>query len=400
MILWMLQNGSPDFYNRNDTMKINKKLMNQLRRFRSYLRRCTSLMYQIFAWFEAAYLWRKIHSRYDGKKGKSHKKIHVLSIGQKWVFGPRSNLVEDVLSRPLEASGLATQDLFHFDEYYHLHKRSADISLLEFCMESKPDIIFLTWDNRASWRGLSPYNPRLSTLKIIAEKMRIPIVALWGDSVWHIYTDNAEMLLPYVKFHILFDSAIGLTRTSWPDKFLVSWVPLDPRIYYNPGLNRDIPISFLGSIDKPGRKAGIDALKSNGVNLYYDGGLYPNDHFIPFSEVIQIYMRSKITVNFSRSAYEFQLKGRVFEAITCGAMLLEEDNPETRRCFEPMIDYVPFMNEADLVEKAKYYIEHEAERAKIASNGHRKVKEKYNIFVWFKTVFDRAFDGNTWEEFP
>ncbi|MCX9014279.1 MAG: glycosyltransferase [Candidatus Methanoperedens sp.] len=357
-------------------------------------------MYQIFAWFEAEYVWQKIRLQYDGGKSGSQKKMHVLSIGQNWSFGPDSTVVEDVLLRPLEASGLATHDLFHFDEYYHIHKQSGDISLLELCIESKPDIMFLTWDNRVSWRGLSPDNPRLSTLKIIAEKMRIPIVALWADSVWHIYTDNAEMLLPYVKFHILFDSSIGLTRTSRPDKFLVIWAPIDPRIYYNSGVRKDIPIVFLGSMDKPGRKEGIEALKSNGINIYHGGGIYPNDNTIPFDEYVQICMRVKIMINFSRSAHEFQLKGRIFEGMSYGAMLLEEDNPEIRRFFEPMVDYVPFTNEADLVEKAKYYLEHEAERAKIASNGHRKVKEKYNISIWFKTVFDRAFEGNSWEDIP
>ena len=85
------------------------------------------------------------------------------------------------------------------------------------------------------------------------------------------------------------------------------------------------------------------------------------------------------------------MQGRIFEATLCGAMLLESDNPETELWFEPMVDYVPFVNETDLVEKAKYYLEHDDERERIASNGHQKAKKMYNCERFWTIVFKQVF---------
>ena len=47
--------------------------------------------------------------------------------------------------------------------------------------------------------------------------------------------------------------------------------------------------------------------------------------------------------------------------------------------FEADKDYVFFENKKDLVEKARYYIEHDDIRNQIASNGYDKVKKYHNF---------------------
>jgi spore maturation protein CgeB len=75
-------------------------------------------------------------------------------------------------------------------------------------------------------------------------------------------------------------------------------------------------------------------------------------------------------------------------------MLLETENPETKMWFEPMVDYVPFTDGADLVEKARYYLEHDVERQKIAERGHQKAKEMYSGKMFWENVFTRIFGRN------
>lgn len=140
----------------------------------------------------------------------------------------------------------------------------------------------------------------------------------------------------------------------------------------------------------PDRYAGISALRANAIDVYQTGG--QREHRLPVDEYARIYMRSKIALNFCYHPNGMaQLKGRIFEATSCGAMLMEADNPETAKLFEPMVDYVPFTDETDLVEKVRYYLAHNSERMEIAAKGHQKATEKYTGEMFWKTVFKRVF---------
>ena len=83
----------------------------------------------------------------------------------------------------------------------------------------------------------------------------------------------------------------------------------------------------------------------------------------------------------------------------CGAMLLEEDNRETRRLFEPIVDYVPYTGIENLISKAQHYLEHENERKAIAESGCRKVTTIYNNVIFWKKIFSHVF-GDQWESVP
>ena len=318
-----------------------------------------------------------------GKNVTERRKPHVLFVTEKWCdCNPSLGTTYNAhgLFGSLEASGLATQDKFHPDEYRLQNGRPFDIALLLKCMKSKPDLIILTW----------PGTPELKTLEIIKERIQIPMVALWWDSVNHM--EEAESFLPFVELNVVVDSATAyLQKTHQPEKYMPMWTPWDSRIFYNPNLNRDIEVCFVGTMaNHPDRVAGISALKANGVNVCQTGG--QRECRVPVDEYTRIYMRSKIALNFCyHSNLIAQCKGRVFEATLCGAMLMEAENSETARWFEPMVDYVPFTNETDLIEKVKYYLSHDSERMEIAGRGHHKAKERYTGEIFWKNVFRKIF---------
>lgn len=313
-------------------------------------------------------------------------KPHVLFVTEKWCdCNPSCGISnsEHNLFGSLETSGWATQDRFHPDEYHFQNHRPFDTALLLKCIKSNPDLIILTW----------PGTPKLKTLKLIKERLRIPMVAIWWDSVNHM--EEAESFLPFVELNIVVDSTTAyLRRTYQPEKYMPMWSPQDPRIYYNPNLHRDIDVCFVGTMtDHPDRLAGISALISNGMDVYQTGG--QRDCRLSVDEYARTYMRTKIALNFCYHPNSIaQLKGRVFEVTLCGAMLLEADNSETAKWFEPMVDYVPFTDETDLVEKVKYYLAHDAERIEIAARGHQKAKELYTGEMFWKTVFRRCLNDN------
>ena len=313
---------------------------------------------------------------------------HVLFVTEKWCdanpdFGLSNNTHN--LFGSLEASGLATQAHFHFDEYWSRYGQPCDGALMQVCMEERPDVLFLTW------LPFSRFNPKLETLRII-RRMGIPIVTWWGDTVNPPIMEMADRLAAFVEHNVVVDSSTAYLRSKWRDRYLHLATPQDSRVFYNPGLDRDIGISFLGSTargDYSDRRAGLDALRAHGIAVYQSGG--QREHRLSIEDYARIYMRSRIALNFSLASTGPQVKGHVFEVTLCGAMLLESDNPETRRWFEPMVEYVPFAGEADLVEKARYYLEHHAERTAIAERGHQKARERYTGEKFWETLFARLF---------
>ena len=321
------------------------------------------------------------------RESHSSTKPHALFVVEKWCDGNPScgpTISEHSFFGSLETSGLATQDRFHPDEYSVQNKRPFDTALLLKCINSNPDIIVLFW----------PFTPTFKTLKRIKERLQIPMVVVWNDSVNHM--EEAESFLPFVDLNTVVDSATAyLRKTHQPEKYLPMWTPKDPRIFYNPNVARDIDVCFLGTIkDHPDMLAGISALRSNGIDVYQAGGQRENR--LSVDEYARAYMRTKIALNFCYHPNGMvQLKAHVFEATSCGAMLMEADNSETAKWFEPMVDYVPFTDEKDLVEKVRYYLAHDAERMEIAASGHRKTKEKYTDKIFWKTVLSRAFSTNS-----
>ena len=332
--------------------------------------------------------------------------LHILYVGCKYHDANPSfglSQVEQHILASLEATKLASLTKFYPDEFLLKHRHPGDSELLKLCDSIRPDMIILDWRCGSKYNPKlgtigGDENPKLATLQIINKKMNIPIVAMWWDHVWEIHILNSEMLQSCVKLNVVVDTSSFFPKVKRPEKYLPLWTPQDPRLFYDSKGERDIPISFIGRVSKKGRKEKITALQKAGMGLYSTGGQKENR--IPYEELASIYRRSKIIFNFSASpSGNPQIVGRVMETILSGAMLLEEDNPETQRFFEPMVDYVPWKGVDDLVEKARYYLEHDNKRTAIAESGCQRATANYNNVVFWKTVFSNIFP-NQWKSKP
>lgn len=293
------------------------------------------------------------------------------------------------LINTLELSGYASYSSFHFDEYYYEKKCSGDKALLEKCINEKIDFIVLTW-----LFGVSAVNnPRIETLKIIRNKLNVPIVALWYDSANPHVMDTVVLLESIVDLNVVIDSTTAFSyRAKFPEKYLPLWTPQDSRLFFDPGIKRDIGVSFVGSMNNyADRELFIKSLIAAGINIHLSGGQRENK--LSVEEYACTFQRSKITLNFSNymtTTNIKQYKGRIFEATLCGAMLMELENPETAKWFEPMIDYIPFTDEKDLVDKVNYYLNHEEERVLIAERGHRKAVSLYTGTRFWHEILQRV----------
>jgi len=68
---------------------------------------------------------------------------------------------------------------------------------------------------------------------------------------------------------------------------------------------------------------------------------------------------------------------RVMEVMGTGSFLLTEDIPTIHELFTDGVNLVTYKNMDDAIEKAKYYIEHNEEREKIAKAGYDEVISKH-----------------------
>lgn len=103
------------------------------------------------------------------------------------------------------------------------------------------------------------------------------------------------------------------------------------------------------------------------------------------TEMPKIFNLSKINLNFSIKPIQTGLPLRIFDIMGCGGFVLTNYQQEIPEYFEIGKDLETFGSETELIEKARYYLEHEEERAAIAMNGYKKVCEQH---TWVHRVRD------------
>ncbi len=87
--------------------------------------------------------------------------------------------------------------------------------------------------------------------------------------------------------------------------------------------------------------------------------------------------------------YVKQLKGRTFEVPGCGGFLLTQEAPGLERYFELGTEAAGFHDGEDLVQKLRYYLEHEDERAAVADAGHARVLRDHTYERRFAEIFEK-----------
>lgn len=305
----------------------------------------------------------------------------VLFVGDYFCAGqPRMGLSEweGNIWASLESTGLAEVARFHFDKYYYHTGKRADSALIERVDDVKPDYVVLIIYKHF---GQDQAVMLEDTMRVI-RMMGVPVITIWGDLEAQQQREIAKTVRPYcIKM-------IGTANKEVVESlgYTYAHVPKDPRVFNNPGKPRDIDIVFSGSfgLGREERQKAMIHLLDNGIRLVH-GGSEGRDHF-PTEEYADRYKRAKLALSFSKAHGMSVVNARPFEAMACGAMLLEQDSPELAKLFTPHADYVPWTDEVDLLKKVRYYLEHDAERELIASNGQRKCEGPYSAKLFWESI--------------
>jgi len=330
------------------------------------------------------------HEKQEPSNSGEYKKLHFLILRYNY-YCANPDLGDSpekfVLDNTLSATQLATYDTFYWEDCTLFPQ--GDWKLLNTCRATRPDAIVLSSYNPQGYR-----QPSVETIRILRKDWDILIIAIWWDTGWNGFWESIQPVLPYVDVHVVVDNPLlnFINKNKgepYYNRFLPLWTSYDPLIYFNEGCTRDINVSFLGQVDgyRSYRMQYIQHLMKNNVPIYCS--LFSRTQQPSHSKYVEILKKSKIVLNFSYSVHSHGLKGRVFEAMLCGAMLLESENPQTRCYFTPGKDYVSFDSEDDLVDKIKYFLEHDDERVEIAARGELKARQYYNHTEFWGQVINK-----------
>ncbi len=313
-------------------------------------------------------------------------KPRILFIADKWCSGRIEwglSAWEGNLWQSLQAVNLAEVEVFHFDEYYRVNGIRGDEAVLEKIAEFQPSAICLVANNFLGTIDM----PSLQTLEMIKKRFSIPLFAIWGDPQSESLMSVSDIVGPFIDFNAFTATNAPFRRWKNPKKFSYFWVPKNPKYFYDPGRSRDIDIGFAGGMN-PHRLRRIKYLEKHGLKVYCAGGERQGN--LPLAEFAEIFQRAKIIIGFSQSGYTQIICARTFEVMNCGAMLLDETNPETAKLFIPYVDYAPYFSNKDMLNKALHYLQNETERVKIANSGKLKTQQYYSAYRFWKIILAKT----------
>jgi len=119
---------------------------------------------------------------------------------------------------------------------------------------------------------------------------------------------------------------------------------------------KEYTASFVGALTGyTERRQYLNYLQVMGVHVNVRGGK-TGENLSP-EAYARIIRTSDININFCNTAGGIpQCKGRVWEVLCAGSMLLEQDNPITRKYLRDGIHCVYFNSPEDLYNKLRYWI--------------------------------------------
>ncbi|MDD2898948.1 MAG: radical SAM protein [Desulfuromonadaceae bacterium] len=341
--------------------------------------------------------------------------LKVLFVALKWVDAdPSRPLTSSFLFiDSLEQSGLGTSYSFFCDEFIHKQHQQCDEALYQMCQEVKPDFLFLhptqgdgsiTLDDDPEPKKKFFLFPRNETFQYIRDTLSIPIITTVGDAWGRDAFDRFESMMGFSEKILVLDPEVPFLKwTNNYQKYACLWTPIQHTIFYNTGQYRDIDVSFIGRTHTllhnefmpthnplhqyVYRDRFLQAMIAEGCAVFRAGGaqnIYP----LTSEMIAEYFRRSKITLNFSYNSPGTKLfRGRVWEAMNCCPLLMEEENNSITKYLEPMLHYVPFSEPGDAIDKVKYFLKNDTYRQKIANAGYNMVHEVYNASRFWSECF-------------
>ncbi len=168
-------------------------------------------------------------------------------------------------------------------------------------------------------------------------------------------------------------------------------IPTERALYHGDGARRDLPLTFIGSVFHPSRPMVLSALLTADVAFEAVFGDRRRDVAPTKEGYVAFLRRSRATLIISvHSETERLVTARVWQAIACGTVLVEQENEGTASFFVPYLHYLPWNNVADIVQTARLLEKNDDYRKRIARAGSDWYLQHYNAARLWTTLLEHA----------
>jgi spore maturation protein CgeB len=311
--------------------------------------------------------------------------MRILSVVSKNYYGyPKA--VEPMylyFTVPLREMGYEVFTFDHYEAARVLGRERATESLLKRIKGDKFDLVLYQ---------TSGHEP-VETEALCELATKVCIAAWNSDDDWQ--WDTTRRLARHFTFMITtYPHIYEENRSQYPNLLLSQWGCLG--IYSDFSRSKDIDFSFAGAVygarNAPclylRRHAGLACL-GQGSRLvkmglpYFRGVLklsWLSGPAIDFREVNQVWNRSRISYTPMAGGPKgnvLSIKSRTFDMGLSGTLMLCEHSPNLERYYEPGRECITFESVEDCAEKARWYLAHENERARIALNYRERTRREH-----------------------
>ena len=264
----------------------------------------------------------------------------------------------------------------YLNQMTEIGMRAVNEEIVEIVKKEHPKYVLWT-----SWQ----YDILESTLERI-RKEGVVVVGWFFDDAWR-FDNYSKYWIPYLDYCVTnhleavpkykaFGAKVIHTIPNTGIAIPFDWSKIEEKY----------EVSFVGTRVTAGREEYINEIKKQNIPIHLFGKGW-GEGYIPFERMIEIFQKSKINLNFSRTMDYFQIKGRVFQVCLAGGFLLTEYCPGIEKYFEIDKEIVCFQNAKEMIDKINYYLNHNKERRAIARAGWEKAIHNYTSFHMVSKVF-------------
>ena len=193
--------------------------------------------------------------------------------------------------------------------------------------------------------------------------------------------------------YVFFNQKAAVEEYNLTHENKAVWLPhaAEPKAYPKIEIIKKYDVGFVGHVQETPNYNGItrvealDRLFKEFPNFYYGSRhtAFPGKNL--FEDAAKKFSLSKIVFNIT---IKEDISMRIFEALSTGSFLLTNWIPTLGDLFEDGKHLVTYKTLDEMVEKAKYYLEHEEEREKIAKAGYEEFIAKHTYRHRIEKILD------------
>ena len=234
-------------------------------------------------------------------------------------------------------------------------------------------------------------DPIPGVFSCIGESGRTRTVHWFCDDHWKFDTYSRH-LAPHFHFSCTTaQTAVGkYAAAGLGDRVIKTQWACNHHLYVPGKPFRDVDLSFVG-MPHGNRRQVLARLAAAGMVPEIYGFGWKGRPRLPFHRMVRLFSRSRINLNLSNASADLvqQIKGRNFEIPGCGGFQLSSDAENLTDYYAEDREIVIFRSAEELVDKARYYLAHEAEREAIARKAYDRTLAEHTWQHRLNLIFDR-----------